>query len=277
MLFFCYMRISKFLTRITKNHKAVILLSSCLFLTGYSVRGDYPPITLNDETGIRISGNGSVIQLHPDSKHSKPIISWFDYATGKQAAWLVAHDYQPPWEGDSRHRHFSIETSKSQMGWLTTRMEFPFGEDVIDIGIYDSNLKLMPGHFMYYNLDKNAGMFFDEEPRSLTLFAPQDMRMKSKNGSFKFYADKDLHNRSKNSEVRVYGAGHGDEYVRLAHNGRNSILQTKKGSLLIDQQYHTPSSSSEACKPKAFAFDERYVYLCNAEGKWGRTQLEYDW
>ncbi len=263
----------KFKSHITK----IIVTFVLLLISGFAAFANYPEETLELMKGIRIKGNGRVIQLHPDGDRSKPIISWFDYETGKQAAWLVTHDRQPKFEGNDRHRHFSIETSKAKMGWLTTRMEFPYGEDLIDIGIHDSNLKLSSGLFMYYNSDKTAGSFFHNKQQSLITFAPNDMRLKAKTGTFRFYADGNPNNRKQNSEVIVYGKGNSDEFVRLAHNGRNAVLESKTGSLIVDQKHHTPAKSSEACQAKALAFDNEYIYLCNEAGKWGRTRLEYDW
>ena len=271
------MQTAKLFLQFKSHNKKIIITSALLLVSGFAAFANYPEETLQFMTGIRIKGNGSVIQLQPDGERSKPIISWFDYASGKQAAWLVTHDRQPKFEGYDRHRHFSIETSKAKMGWLTTRMEFPYGEDLIDIGIHDSNLKLSSGLLMYYNSDKTAGSFFHTDQQSLITFAPQDMRLKAKKGTFRFYADGSPGNRQQNSEVIVYGRGNGDEFVRLAHNGRNAVLETKAGSLIVDQQYHTPAKSSETCAAKALAFDDDYIYLCNKAGKWGRTQLEYDW
>ncbi len=256
--------------------KVIVTLMMFLF-TAFGVYAYYPKETLKFMQGIHIKGNGRVIQLHPDSERSKPIISWYDFESGEQAAWLVTHDRQPEFEGYDRHRHFSIETSKAKMGWLTTRMEFPYGKDIIDIGIYDSNLKLNTGLFMYYNAEKTAGSFFHPDQESFITFAPRDMKMKSKTGSFLFYADGDPSNRKQDSEVIVYGEGNGNEFVRLAHNGSNAILQTKAGTLVVDQKYHTPKNSGETCQPKALAFDEDYIYICSNTEKWGRTSLEYDW
>lgn len=254
-----------------------LIVTSVFLIPSFVVFADYPKQSLETMPGIQIKGNGSVVQLQPDGEHSKPIISWLDYDSGKQAAWLVTHDRQPDFEGSNRHRHFSIETSKAHMGWLTTRMEFPYGEDLIDIGIYDSNLKLSTGLFMYFNNEKTAGSVYDSEEQSLITFSPKNMGLKSKTGSFQFYADGSPKNRKESSEIKIYGSGDGDEFVRLAHNGQNAILQSKKGSLIIDQNYHTPVESSESCQPKAFAFDETYIYLCNDSGQWGRTQMEYGW
>ncbi len=271
------MQTAQLFLHLKSHNKKIIVTFALLLISAFTAFANYPQETLKLMQGIRIKGNGSVIQLQPDSERSKPIISWYDYATGKQAAWLVTHDRQPKFEGYDRHRHFSIETSKAEMGWLTTRMEFPYGEDLIDIGIHDSNLKLSSGLFMYYNSDKTAGSFFHPKLQSLITFAPQDMRLKANTGSFQFYAQGNPSNRKQNSEVIVYGKGNGNEFVRLSHNGRNAVLESKTGSLIVDQQYHTPANSSEACQSKALSFDNEYIYLCNQAGKWGRTRLEYDW
>ncbi|MBU1622550.1 MAG: hypothetical protein KKH52_01250 [Nanoarchaeota archaeon] len=258
-----------------KTQTIIFLLLSLILIP--LVLAYYPEENPTDSDPLKFTGNGRLIQLYPDSNQSKPIISWYDYDSGKQVAWIVAHDWQPSFEGDDQHRHLSIETSKEQLGWVTTRMEFPYGEDIIDIGIVDSNLRLQTGRFIYYNSIKNTGTFYHPTLGSLITYAPNDIRIKPGNGVVRIYSDNSPVNRLKNSELIVYGKGKGDEYIKIGHNGINSIITSGYGNLLIEQNYYTPTSSNEECQPKEIAFDDEYLYLCNSQGKWGRTSLETGW
>ncbi len=226
---------------------------------------------------LKFTGDGRLIQLYPDSNQSKPIISWYDYDSQKQIAWIVAHDWQPPFEGNKEHKHLSIETSKKQLGWVTTRMEFPYGEDIIDIGIVDSNLKMQTGRFLYYNSMKTAGTFYHNSLGSLITYAPGDIRFKPNSGTVRIYTNNDPANRLNNSELIVYGKGKGGEYMKISHNGNNAIISSGYGNLLIDQKFYTPASSNEECHPKEIAFDDNYLYICNSQKRWGRIAQQTGW
>lgn len=235
----------------------------------------YPNENATETNPLKFTGNGRLIQLYPDSNSSKPIISWYDYDSQKQIAWIVAHDWQPSFEGNNEHKHLSIETSKKQLGWVTTRMEFPYGEDII--GIVDSNLKLQTGRFLYYNSMKTAGTFYHNSLGSLITYAPGDIRLKTNNGVVRIYSNNHPGDRLNNSELIVYGKGKGNEYLKISHDGNNAIIKSGWGNMVLDQNYYTPLSSSEECRPKEIASDDEYLYICNSQGRWGRTIMQTGW
>lgn len=66
---------------------------------------------------------------------AKPKIAWWD-KNDTPFAWIVGHDYLS--YPSNRHQHLSFETSDSS-GVINTRLEIPWGADVVDVETHNSN------------------------------------------------------------------------------------------------------------------------------------------
>jgi len=89
-----------------------------------------------DQRNIHVEGHkADLIKLKAMDEDAKPTIAFTD-ELGNDRAWLVCHDYLT--FPTTQHKHFSIETTKADET-LTTRMEFHYGADTINIQTHDSN------------------------------------------------------------------------------------------------------------------------------------------
>lgn len=83
----------------------------------------------------------SLIRLQWTSPAGKPAIGWFDEGMQRRAA-IVAHHYLT--YPTNLHQHLSLETADSA-GALQTRLEIPWGGDVVDIETHSANFKVAGG------------------------------------------------------------------------------------------------------------------------------------
>ena len=75
------------------------------------------------------------IKLKCLDNEAKPKIAWWDM-NDTPFAWIVGHDYLS--YPSNRHQHLSFETSDSS-GVINTRLEIPWGADVVDVETHNSN------------------------------------------------------------------------------------------------------------------------------------------
>lgn len=142
----------KFMYMITTVNLIILIINSIVFgyiifyipsiLTSSEIYEDDGTLTFKGIYGHtpnpNLTEDRPAIRLHSKYNDSKPIIEWRD-EDNQKVAWIVAHDklYEDSTYKD--HKHISIETVKSDMNTVITRLQVTYGTDVAKVIISNSD------------------------------------------------------------------------------------------------------------------------------------------